>query len=82
MDHHKILNIGPKWANSYEFNINYSQPKLPQVVMTYHDLATLLNLKLMNHHIIVIGLQKMFSIGPQWVNRCELNVNFTQPYLP
>ena len=52
MDLHEIFSIGPQWANRHELSLNFTQPQLPQMVMTYHDLATLLKLILINLHIM------------------------------
>ena len=36
MDLHEIFRIRSQWVNTHELNINFTQPHLPQVVMTNH----------------------------------------------
>ena len=72
-------------ANRHEMNINFTQPNLPQVVMTYHDHSHPIKTKSYKPSYlgqILMDLYEIFSIRFQWVNRHELNINFTQPHLP
>ena len=80
MDFHDILILGSQWANIHVVNSNLTQPHLPKMVMTYHVHIHTINTnsyKPSYHGQILMDLHKIFSIGPHWENRHELNIIFT-----
>ena len=82
VDLHETFSVGLQWENRHELNSITTQHHLPQVVMTYQDLSHPIKTNTYKpsylYHIL-INLHKIFSIGPQWANRHELNINFTSP---
>ena len=63
----------------------FTQPHLPQVVMTNHDPSHPIKRNAYKPSYlgqILMDFHNIFSIGPQWAKRHEGNLNLTQPHLP
>ena len=84
VDFHEIFSIGPQYAKRYEADLNLTQPHLPKIVMTYHDHTQLKenSYKPSYHGQILMDLYKIVSIGSQWGNNYEVNLNLIPPHLP
>ena len=71
MDFHEIFSNGPQWAKRYEGNINFTQPHLPKMVMTYYDNSHPIktnSYKPSYYGQILMDLHKLFSIDSQQGN--------------
>ena len=69
IDLEKNFSIGPQWSNRYEVTQTLTQPHLPQLVMTYHYHSHQTKRYTYESSYlsqILMCLQKMFSVGPQW----------------